>query len=47
MALVGNTIATQPVRAAIGLGIVFLGAPAYAFWRRTAKLKNKEDSENV
>jgi APA family basic amino acid/polyamine antiporter len=47
MALVGNTIATQPVRAAIGLGIVFLGAPAYAFWRRTAKLTNREEIENV
>jgi APA family basic amino acid/polyamine antiporter len=34
LALVGNTIATQPLRAAIGLGIVFLGAPAYFFWRR-------------
>jgi APA family basic amino acid/polyamine antiporter len=46
-ALVANTIATQPVRAGIGLGIVFLGAPAYAFWRRTAKPASKEDSENV
>jgi basic amino acid/polyamine antiporter, APA family len=34
LALVANTIATQPLRAAVGLGIVFLGAPAYAFWRR-------------
>jgi APA family basic amino acid/polyamine antiporter len=42
MALVINTIATQPVRAAIGLGIVLLGAPAYAFWRRTAKLASEE-----
>ena len=47
IALVGNTIATQPVRAAIGLGIVFLGAPAYTFWRRTAKLTNREEIENV
>lgn len=46
-ALVANTIATQPVRAGIGLGIVSLGAPAYAFWRRTAKLTSKENSENV
>ncbi len=46
-ALVADTIATQPVRAGIGLGIVFLGAPAYAFWRRAAKLTSKEDSENV
>ena len=35
LALVANTIATQPARAAIGLGIVFLGAPAYMFWRRS------------
>jgi APA family basic amino acid/polyamine antiporter len=46
-ALVANTIATQPDRAGIGLGIVFLGAPAYAFWRRGAKLTSKEDSQNV
>jgi basic amino acid/polyamine antiporter, APA family len=32
--LVANTIATQPLRAAIGLGIVLLGVPAYLFWRR-------------
>lgn len=31
--LVLNTIATQPGRAAIGLGIVLLGAPAYLIWR--------------
>ena len=39
LALVANTIATQPMRAAIGLGIVFLGAPAYVFWRRSAAVK--------
>ncbi len=32
-ALVINTMATQPVRAAVGLGIVLLGAPAYLIWR--------------
>jgi basic amino acid/polyamine antiporter, APA family len=47
MALVANTIATQPVRAAVGLGIVLLGAPAYAFWRRTANLTSKEDAGNA
>jgi APA family basic amino acid/polyamine antiporter len=31
--LVANTIATQPLRAGIGLGIVLLGVPAYAYWR--------------
>jgi basic amino acid/polyamine antiporter, APA family len=35
--LVANTIATQPHRAAIGLGIVSLGVPAYLFWRRRAR----------
>jgi basic amino acid/polyamine antiporter, APA family len=44
LALVANTIATQPVRAAVGLGIAFLGAPAYAFWRRTANLAGEEDT---
>ncbi len=32
-ALALNTIATQPARAAIGLGIVLIGAPAYLIWR--------------
>ncbi|MDQ3256992.1 MAG: amino acid permease [Acidobacteriota bacterium] len=32
-ALAFNTIATQPARAGIGLGIVLLGAPAYLIWR--------------
>ncbi|MDQ3254651.1 MAG: amino acid permease, partial [Acidobacteriota bacterium] len=31
-ALALNTIATQPARAGIGLGIVLLGAPAYLIW---------------
>ena len=39
LVLVGNTIVTQPGRAAIGLGIVLAGAPAYWVWRR---LKVKE-----
>lgn len=32
-ALVMNTIVRQPVRASIGLAIVFLGAPVYLIWR--------------
>jgi APA family basic amino acid/polyamine antiporter len=39
MALVVNTIAIQPGRSAVGLGIVCLGIPAYAIWRRMAKRK--------
>lgn len=43
MVLVANTIATQPGRSAVGLGIVCLGIPAYAIWRRMEKRKNPED----
>jgi APA family basic amino acid/polyamine antiporter len=32
-ALVVNTLVTQPTRAAVGLGIVLVGAPAYLLWR--------------
>jgi basic amino acid/polyamine antiporter, APA family len=35
LTLVINTMATQPMRAAIGLGIVFLGAPVYLLWSRS------------
>ncbi|HKZ00967.1 MAG TPA: amino acid permease, partial [Pyrinomonadaceae bacterium] len=37
IALVLNTIVTQPVRAMIGIGIVLLGAPAYLIWRSSAE----------
>ncbi len=33
-AIVGNTIMSQPGQAAIGIGVVMLGAPAYVIWRR-------------
>ena len=42
MALVANTIVTQPSRSAVGLGIVGLGIPAYALWSRTAKRNSLE-----
>ena len=32
-AIVLNTFIAQPGRAAVGLGVVFLGAPAYFLWR--------------
>jgi APA family basic amino acid/polyamine antiporter len=35
-AIVGNTIVSQPGRAAVGIGMVLLGAPAYLLWRRRA-----------
>lgn len=44
-ALVANTIFTQPLRAAVGLGIVFLGLPGYLYWRRTAT-STAERNEN-
>ena len=37
VALVANTIATQPVRAAIGIGVVLLGLPVYVVWRNAAR----------
>jgi APA family basic amino acid/polyamine antiporter len=33
-ALVANTIATQPLRAAVGIGVVLLGLPVYFVWRK-------------
>ncbi len=47
-ALVLNTIITQPARAAIGLGMVMLGAPAYIIWNsKRSKYKSVELEENV
>lgn len=37
--LVANTIATQPLRAGLGLGIVSLGVPAYLFWRHRTQAR--------
>jgi APA family basic amino acid/polyamine antiporter len=36
-ALVANTIATQPGRAAVGIGVVLLGLPVYFIWRGTSR----------
>lgn len=33
-AIVGNTVFSQPGRAALGLSVVLVGAPAYFIWRR-------------
>jgi APA family basic amino acid/polyamine antiporter len=44
-ALVINTIATQPVRAAVGLGIVLLGAPAYLIWRSRQAVSGTETND--
>jgi APA family basic amino acid/polyamine antiporter len=35
--LVLNTVVTQPARAAVGLGAVLLGAPAFYLWRARMK----------
>jgi APA family basic amino acid/polyamine antiporter len=42
-ALVGNTIATQPVRAAVGIGVVLLGLPVYFIWRRASTTGRKDE----
>ncbi|HEX7294787.1 MAG TPA: amino acid permease [Pyrinomonadaceae bacterium] len=48
VALVLNTIVTQPTRAAIGLGMVMLGAPAYLIWNsKRSKYKSVEVEENA
>lgn len=39
-ALVLNTIVAQPQRAAIGLGIVAVGTPAYLLWNRNRRQSN-------
>src|SRR2546421_755049 len=41
VALVLNTIVAQTGRAAIGLGIVLLGAPAYLVWKRSQRTPTK------
>lgn len=47
-ALVLNTVFTQPTRAAIGLGMVMLGAPAYIIWNsKRSKYKSVEVEENA
>jgi len=33
-AIVGNTVISQPLQAAIGIGVVLLGVPAYLLWQR-------------
>ena len=40
-ALVANTILAQPRTAAVGLGIVFLGAPVYLVWRARKTNENR------
>ena len=46
-ALVMNTIVRQPVRATIGLAIVFLGAPVYLIWRSRIRSNASERSSSV
>ena len=45
-ALVANTIVAQPRPAAIGLGIVFLGAPVYLFWRARKPSESAEQGHS-
>ena len=41
-ALVANTIATQPGRAAVGIGVVLLGLPVYFVWRRGSTFRKAD-----
>jgi APA family basic amino acid/polyamine antiporter len=36
LALVANTLAERPMESLLGLGLLALGLPAYAYWRRAA-----------
>jgi APA family basic amino acid/polyamine antiporter len=46
-AIVINTMATQPIRAAVGLGVVLLGVPAYLIWRSRIRGNASERSSSV
>lgn len=46
-ALVINTIATQPLRAAVGLNVVLLGTPVYFIWRSRKSSNYKETLEHA
>jgi APA family basic amino acid/polyamine antiporter len=46
-AIVINTMATQPVRAALGLGVVLLGVPAYLIWRSRKGSNGSETNSSV
>jgi len=37
-----NSVITRPKETLIGIGIAFLGAPFYYFWRRQVKRKPEE-----
>jgi APA family basic amino acid/polyamine antiporter len=44
-ALVINTMVTQPKRAAVGLGVVLLGTPAYYIWRSRQAVSGTKTNE--
>ncbi len=39
LALVLNTLLEKPVESGLGLGLLVLGLPAFAYWRRASRLK--------
>jgi len=39
LALVGNTLIEKPRESGVGLILLALGLPAYAYWRRAARLR--------
>lgn len=46
IALVADTIVTQPTRAMVGLGIVLAGVPAYVIWRKLNAVRTPVASES-
>jgi hypothetical protein len=40
-----NTIVAQPGRAAVGLGVLVVGSPAYLIWRRGGGAAGQRGSE--
>jgi len=44
--LVANTIYAQPKNAAVGIGIILIGLPAYWFWRSKQKRVSHEDPKS-
>jgi APA family basic amino acid/polyamine antiporter len=45
--LIGNTLKESPVESLVGLGLVALGIPAYAMFRRRRPLQDLEDRTNL
>jgi APA family basic amino acid/polyamine antiporter len=47
LAFVFNTLVERPIESLWGLGIVVLGVPAYAWWRRGLRRHQVKSPENI